>query len=260
MYEYVGNIGTQVLSGVRGVGEVAFLFLETLRWMFRVRPRTKELLHQFYFVGVQSLPVILTTGAFTGMVLAFSTYAEFQRLGVTSWVGPLVSKGLTTQLAPTLAGLMMAGRVGCAMAAELGFMSVSEQIDALKTMGTNPVSYLVVPRVIASTLMAPLLTAFAMLIGIAGGIGLTVYGLGAEPHFIWTQTKDFMISYDITRGLSKATVFGLTNALICCYKGIHAHGGAEGVGKATTEANVASCITVLVLNLFLTMILDIWAE
>lgn len=260
MAMYVTNIGSQIHAGVRGVGEVAFLFMETLRWMLKARPSRKVLVQQLYFVGVQSLPVILTTGAFTGMVLAFSTYEEFQRLGVTSWVGPLVSKGLTQQLAPVLAGLMMAGRVGCAMAAELGYMSISEQVDALKTMGANPVNYLVVPRVIASTAMAPILTAFAMLIGVGAGMGLTVYGLGAEPHFIWTQTEDFMTGYDIIRGLIKATAFGLTNSLIACYKGLHARGGAEGVGKATTEANVASCITVLVLNLFLTMILGMWAE
>jgi phospholipid/cholesterol/gamma-HCH transport system permease protein len=192
------------------------------------------------------------------MVLAYATYPEFARLGVTSWVGPIVSKGLVLQLAPTLSGIMLAGRVGCAMAAELGYMSVSEQIDALKTMGVNPIKYLVLPRVLAFMTMTPLLTAFAMVIGIAGGLMLAVYGLGAEWHYIWTKTLDFMEPYDFFRGISKGFFFGMTNALICCYKGMNARGGAEGVGKATTEANVAACITILVMNLFLTMVLGLW--
>jgi phospholipid/cholesterol/gamma-HCH transport system permease protein len=256
---YLANIGSQVTSGLGGIGRVVELFLETLRWAGRGLPDRKNLVQQLHFIGVQSLPVVLTTGAFTGMVLAYSTYGEFQRLGVTSWVGPLVSKGLTQQLAPVLAGIMLAGRVGCAMAAELGYMQVSEQVDALKTMGTNPVRYLVLPRVISFTLMTPLLTGFATLIGITGGLALAVYGLGAEWHFIWTKTLDFMIPYDFLRGISKGFFFGLTNSLICCYKGLTASGGAEGVGKATTEANVAACITVLVINLFLTMVLGLWA-
>ncbi len=251
----LNNLGLQISDGIREIGKVVMLLMETIKWILRVSPDRKNLVKQFYFVGVQSLPVVLVTGAFTGMVLAFSTYSEFQRLGVTSWVGPLVSKGLTQQLAPTLVGLMLAGRVGCAMAAELGYMAVSEQIDALKTMGVNPVKYLVVPRVIAFTAMTPLLTAFAMLIGIIGGLGLAVYGLGAESHYIWTKTIDFMVGFDFVRGMIKGMVFGLSTALICCHKGISATGGAEGVGTATTKGNVESCISILALNLFLTIIL-----
>ncbi|MHC4872591.1 MAG: MlaE family ABC transporter permease [Planctomycetota bacterium] len=260
IFQYFQSIGLQVTEGIRGIGSIVFLLKETFKWAMRSAPDRKILIRQIHFVGVQSLPVVLTTGAFTGMVLAYSTYYEFQRLGVTSWVGPLVAKGLTQQLAPTLAGLMLAGRVGCAMAAELGYMSVSEQIDALKTMGVNPIKYLVVPRVIAFTAMTPLLTAFAMLIGITGGLGLTIYGLGAESHYIWTKTIDFMEAFDFIRGMTKGLVFGLSTSLICCYKGMNADGGAEGVGTATTQSNVASCITILVLNLFLTMVLGTLAN
>lgn len=260
VYQYFYYIGLQITEGVRGIGKIIFLLIETVKWAMRSSPDKKVMIKQLHFVGIQSLPVVLTTGAFTGMVLAYSTYYEFERLGVTSWVGPLVAKGLTQQLAPTLAGLMLAGRVGCAMAAELGYMSVSEQIDALKTMGVNPVKYLVVPRVIAFTTMTPLLTAFAMLIGITSGLGLTIYGLGAESHYIWTKTIDFMESYDFIRGMIKGLVFGLSTSLICCHKGMNASGGAEGVGTATTQSNVASCISILVLNLFLTMVLGIFAD
>ena len=255
----MARLGAQVEEGIRGVGRVVLLFYEVLRWSVRGSPDRRVLVQQLSFIGVESLPVIITTGAFTGMVLAYSSYAELSGLGVGSWVGPLVAKGLTQQLAPTLAGIMLAGRVGCAMAAELGYMAVSEQIDALKTMGTNPVRYLVVPRVFAFTTMTPLLTGFAMLIGITGGIGLCVFVLGAEWHYMWNETQAWMYTYDFFRGMTKGLVFGLTTALICCYKGLNATGGAQGVGKATTEANVASCITILVANLFLTMLLGIWA-
>lgn len=256
---YLGRVGGQVILGLQGVGSVFLLMVAALRWLKSGLPDRKIMDRQLLFIGIQSLPVVLTTGAFTGMVMAYALYPEFRRLGVPSWVGPLVAKALTQQLGPTLTGLMLAGRVGCAMAAELGYMAVSEQVDALKTMGVNPVRYLVLPRLLASAFMSPLLTGFAMLIGISGGLALTVYGLGAEWHFIWTKTCDFMEPYDFIRGLVKAVFFGMTTASICCYKGINARGGAEGVGKATTESNVASCITILVLNLFLTMILGLWA-
>ena len=256
---YLSNIGRPLHEAMQGIGKVVRLLIEVVRWSFISPPSRKIMVQQLYFVGVQSLPVVLTTGAFTGMVLAFSTYEEFKSLGVTSWVGPLVSKGLTQQLAPTLVGLMMAGRVGCSMAAELGYMSISEQVDALKTLGTNPTGYLIVPRVIAFTAMSPLLTGFAMAVGIGGGLGLAVHGLGAEWHYIWSKTLEFMEPYDFFRGICKGFFFGLTTSVISCYKGINASGGAEGVGKATTQANVASCITVLVVNLFLTMILGLWA-
>lgn len=259
MLRALGGFGMILINGVAGVGAVLFLFLETFRWGVTTAPDRKTLAQQLYFIGVGSLPVVITTGAFTGMVMSYALYPEFLRLGVPSWVGPLVSKALTQQLGPTLTGLMLAGRVGCAMAAELGYMSVSEQVDALKTMGVNPTRYLVVPRVAAFAFMCPLLTAISMVIGITGGMLLVVYGLGAEWSFVWQKTLDFMIPFDVIRGVVKGVFFGLSTALICCHKGIHADGGAQGVGNATTESNVASCITILVINLFLTMILGLFA-
>lgn len=254
-------LGRTVVNGVRGVGAVFFLFLNVLKWIGRAvrdpraRPDFRVVMWQMYFVGVQSLPVVLTTGAFTGAVLAYRSFFQFKELGVTSWVGPLVAVSLVEQLGPVLAGLMLAGRVGGAMAAELGTMAVTEQIDALRTMGTDPVNYLVVPRVVACTLLTPVLTAFASAIGILSGFSLTIYGLGASYHFMMKETASFLTWYDFFSGLTKASVFGCCIALICCHKGITTRGGAEGVGKATTEANVASCITILIVNMFLTMIL-----
>ncbi|MBN2712730.1 MAG: ABC transporter permease [Planctomycetes bacterium] len=255
MLDKIQELGGGITDGLRGVGRVFFLFTDTVKWLFRSLPIFRVLLWQLYFIGVQSIPVIITTGAFTGLVLAYESYFQFQKLGVTSWVGPLVAVSLVSQLGPVLSGLMLAGRVGGAMAAELGTMAVTEQIDALETMGTDPVYYLVLPRVLASTLLAPLLNAFATFVGIAAGFTLTIYGLGVDPHFLFKETFKFLDWYDFLVGIVKAGVFGCVMSLICCYKGINTRGGAEGVGKATTEANVASCITILMLNLFLTMVL-----
>lgn len=249
-------LGQFVADSLRGWGELALIALRCFFAFFHGPRYRHETIWQFYFVGVESIPVILTTGAFTGAVLAYSAYDQFLRLGVASWTGALVAKALVWQLGPVLVGLMLAGRVGCAMTAELGTMSVTEQVDALETMGIDPIRYLVLPRVLACMVMTPVLTAFAMLIGIYAGMWLVVYGMGAEPFFMWAQIRDWMVPYDYVQGLSKALVFGIVIALICCRNGIKTTGGAEGVGKSTTAANVASCIAVLILNLFLTMVLN----
>ncbi|MDR1534124.1 MAG: ABC transporter permease [Planctomycetota bacterium] len=255
MLRHVTALGGVALDGLRGVGEVAILFFQCLAWLARGLPYKREVVEQFYFIGVQSLPVILTTGAFTGAVLAYTSYNQFVALGVESWTGAIVAKAQVWQLGPVLVGLMLAGRVGCSITAEIGTMNVTEQIDALSTMGTDPVRYLVLPRVIASFFMTPVLTIFAMMIGIIAGLGMTVFVLGAEWHFQWVEISEWMVSYDYVQGLSKSLVFGVTISLICCRNGLKTTGGAEGVGKATTTANVASCIAILILNLVMSIFL-----
>ena len=255
MQKHVIALGRAVSDGIRGVGEVTILFIQCLRWLTHGLPYKRETIQQFYFIGVQSLPVILTTGAFTGAVLAYTSYNQFVTLGVESWTGAIVAKAQVWQLGPVLVGLMLAGRVGCSITAEIGTMNVTEQIDALDTMGTDPVRYLVLPRVLASFFMTPALTAFAMLVGIMAGLFMTVFILGAEWHYQWTQISDWMIPYDYIQGLSKGLVFGVTISLICCRSGLKTTGGAEGVGKATTSANVSSCIAILILNLVMSIIL-----
>ncbi len=249
------SIGALVLESIRGLGEIILLLLRCLSWLVRGLPYRYEIKQQFYFIGVQSLPVILITGAFVGAVMSYTFYNQFITLGIQSWTGALVAKAMVWQLAPVLVGLMLAGRVGCAITAELGTMNVTEQIDALETMGTDPVRYLVLPRLLASFVMTPALTVFAIIIGIAIGLLVTVGFLGAEWHYQWTQIKDWMIPYDYVQGLSKSLVFGVTICLICCRNGLKTTGGAEGVGKATTSANVSSCIAILILNFILTVIL-----
>jgi phospholipid/cholesterol/gamma-HCH transport system permease protein len=226
-----------------------------VRWFFRKPVEMRELLWQMYFVGVQSIPVVLATGAFTGMVLAYSFYLQFITLGVETLTGPLPAKALVWQLGPVLTGLMLAGRAGCAMAAELGTMVVTEQVDALKTMGADPTHNLVLPRVLAFTLMTPVLTTFSMVAGIAAGLLLIIWGLHAEAHYLWSQIDAMMVPYDYVQGLTKGLFFGLIVGLISCRRGLDTTGGAEGVGKATTESNVSSCISVLVFNFVLTLIL-----
>ena len=255
MLNFITGLGKTVCGGLGGVGEIAILFFQCLRWLTKGLPYKRETIQQFYFIGVQSIPVILTTGAFTGAVLAYTSYNQFVPLGVESWTGAIVAKAQVWQLGPVLVGLMLAGRVGCSMTAEIGTMNVTEQIDALDTMGTDPVRYLVLPRVLASFFMTPVLTVFAMCIGIMAGLFMTIHILGAESHYQWSQIEDWMIPYDYVQGLSKGLVFGVTIALICCRNGLKTTGGAEGVGKATTSANVSSCIAILILNLVMSIIL-----
>jgi conserved hypothetical integral membrane protein len=248
-------LGALVIESIRGLGEIFLLLFRCMRWLFKGLSYKQQTVIQFYSIGVQSIPVILTTGAFVGAVMSYTFYNQFIALGVQSWTGALVAKAMVWQLAPVLAGLMLAGRVGCAMTAEIGTMKVTEQIDALDTMGTDPVRYLVVPRLLASFFMTPVLTIFAIIIGVAAGFFVTVICQGAEFHYQWVQLKDWMIPYDYIQGLSKSFVFGMAICLICCRNGLNTTGGAEGVGKATTEANVSSCIAILVLNFILSIIL-----
>lgn len=249
------GLGRFVSDGIRGVGEVVLLLLQCLRGLTKGLPDKRETVQQFYFIGVQSLPVILTTGAFVGAVLAYTMYNQLMAVGVESWTGAIVAKAQVWQLGPVLVGLMLAGRVGCSMTAELGTMNVTEQIDALETMGTDPVRRLVLPRVIACFFMTPILTAFSMLVGIIAALVMTVAVMNAEWHYQWSQVEDWMVPYDYVQGLSKGLVFGVAISLICCRFGLKTGGGAEGVGKATTNANVASCIAILILNLIMSIIL-----
>ncbi len=264
MLVLIAQLGAIFTNAIAEVGRMGMLLSEVMRWTYlcicrRQLPAPwKVILKQMYFIGVSSIPVVITTGAFTGMVLAYESYFQLSKLGVTSWMGPLVANSLVLQLGPVLTGVMLAGRVGGAMTAELGTMAVTEQLDALRTMGTDPVRYLVVPRVISATFLAPILTAFAFVVGILAGFGLAVYGQGVDGHYMWQHTKEFLVWYDFLTGMTKAAVFGGSMALICCYKGINTRGGAEGVGRSTTEANVACCISVLMLNLFLTMVMYVF--
>ncbi len=203
-------------------------------------------------IGYYSLPVVGLTAIFSGMVLALQSYTGFARFNAESAIANVVVLSLTRELGPVLAGLMVAGRIGASMAAEIGTMRVTEQIDALTTLSTNPYKYLIAPRLIAGLLMLPLLVLVADIIGVFGGYIVGVYKLGFNPNVYLANTIDFLEPLDVISGLVKAAVFGFIIALMGCYNGFNSKGGAQGVGSATTNAVVSSSILILVFNYMLT--------
>lgn len=210
------------------------------------------ILRQVMTVGYYSLPVVGLTALFTGMVLALQIYIGSSRFNAESAVATIVVIGLTRELGPVLSGLMVAGRVASAMAAEIGTMRVTEQIDALTTLSTNPFKYLVVPRLVATTLCLPLLVVVADIIGVMGGYLVGIHKLGFNPASYLQNTFDYLKTMDVVSGLVKATVFGFLIALMGCYHGFHSKGGAQGVGKATTDSVVSASILILIANYFVT--------
>jgi phospholipid/cholesterol/gamma-HCH transport system permease protein len=240
----IESLGEFVENSIEEIGRILILFYSTLKWSARPPLDIKILMKQMYEVGVRSLPVVLITAVFTGMVLALQSYTGFKRFGAEGLVGTVVALSMTRELGPVL-------RAGAAMAAELGTMRVTEQIDALETLATNPIKYLVVPRFLSGTVMLPFLTVISNIIGIIGGYFVTVALLGANSTTYMRMTWDYLEINDIMSGLTKAVFFGASLSLICCYKGFYTEGGAEGVGKATTGAVVISFMTILISDYFL---------
>ena len=248
-------IGFWILRFLEESGRVMILFLKTVHFILRPPFDIRNLLKQIEYVGVKSIPVVLITGAFTGMVMALQSYTGFKRFNAEAFVGTVVALSMTRELGPVLSGLMVSGRVGSAMAAELGTMQVTEQIDALYTLAINPIKYLVVPRFLASLIVMPILTVFADVVGIFGGYLISVLLLGSNPTIYVRRTYDYLDLEDVYIGLLKACIFGMIIATIGCYQGINTRGGAEGVGKATTNAVVISSLLILVANYFVTALL-----
>lgn len=248
-------VGSLTIHFLEESGKVIMLFWKATMLIFRRPFNLKNILKQMEEVGINSIPVVLITGAFTGAVLALQSYIGFKRFNAEAFVGSVVALSITRELGPVLTGLMVSGRVGSAMAAELGTMQVTEQIDALYTLAVNPIKYLIVPRLLAAFLMMPVLVTFADLIGIAGGYLVSVKILGSNPHIYMERTWNYLEFNDIYSGLLKACVFGIIIATISCYQGFYTQGGAEGVGRATTKAVVISCLLILVFNYIITALL-----
>jgi phospholipid/cholesterol/gamma-HCH transport system permease protein len=244
------------ISGwLQGLGAVALLAREAFVAIAKSKTPWRELIYQVYFVGVKSQSVVLITGAFTGMVLSAQTYFQFHKVKMDTATLAVTGVSMCSELGPVLAALMVAGRVGAAIAAELGSMRVTEQVDALRTLAMHPVDYLVVPRLLALHIAMPLLTLEAIAVGIGAGYLVCVYLLGIDPTYLWSNMLRYTDIPELMTGLLKSFVFGGMIALIGCYKGLCCGEGAEGVGRATTEAVVYASITILISNFFMTMVL-----
>lgn len=234
---------------VGGVTELAMQFFQQLRR----GPLERALITaQFDQIGVRSLSIVIITSAFIGMVLALQTAYALAEFGGKMFVGTIVSLSLVRELAPVLMSLMVGGRVGAGMAAELGTMKVTEQIDALRALATNPVRKLVVPRVLATTIMFPILTVISIALGILGGLLIAVANLNLNANFYLRSVIETVKYNDLASGIGKTFFFGFAVALIACYNGLRASGGADGVGRATTVTVVTGAITVLIMDFFLT--------
>ena len=249
------SIRDTLVAKIEGVGTVVLMAVQSLVWLVRPPFRARVFLEAFEFVGAGSLFIVILTGAFTGMVMAVQTMYAFRLFNAESLVGTTVALALTRELAPVLTGLMVTGRVGSAIATEIGTMNVTEQIDALRTMAVDPIQYLVTPRVIAALIMMPLLTMLCTVVGVAGAWLVAVQGLNLDEGVFFDRIYSVVEPWDVWSGIIKAGVFGFAIALVSCYKGYYASGGARGVGLATTQAVVYSSVTILALDYLLTVLM-----
>ena len=251
----IESMGRGFIDTIAELGSLMMLGFEVARWGVRRPYRWQNLFFQLDFVGVGSVFIVLLTGLFTGMVFAHQSSRAFEMFDAESLVGPTVALTLTRELAPVFSALMVTMRAGSAMCTELGTMRVSEQVDALETMAVNPIQYLLVPRVLAGLFMVPLLTLLFDTSGILGSyfVSVTVKGLSAGTFL--SRTRQWLDPVDVYEGLIKGAVFGLAVALICCFKGYNASGGAKGVGKATTEAMVSSALSIFILDFIVGVLL-----
>lgn len=254
--DWIADVGAVLIRWIMGMGSFGLFCMRTFGWtLFRVPPR-EAILPNFYQIGVLSLPVIALTGTFIGMVLAVQSFAQFRELHLETRMGAVINMSLVRELGPVLAATMLAGRVGSAMAAELGTMRVTEQIDALTSMGANPIHYLVVPRFLGCLVLIPTLTIMADFMGVVGAAFYGIFVLGIDGHHYWENSRGFVGNFDLFMGVFKSVFFGGAIALISCHRGFHCDPGAEGVGRAATESFVYSFVTILGLDLLLSIFLD----
>lgn len=248
-------IGRKTIEYCTIIGQFTLFLVQAIITLLTTRLKLKQLFIHMEHIGVAALSIIFLTGSFTGAVLALQTYIGFKRFGAEEFIGTVVALSLTRELGPVLTGLMIAGRSGSSMAAELGTMRITEQIDALQTLCINRFQYLIVPRILASSIVMPCLSAFAMLCGIAGGYYIAVYVFDQNAEDYISGIRTYIELSDITGGLIKSSVFGLILAWVGTYCGYTTHGGARGVGRATTQAVVIGSILILIANYFLTAML-----
>ncbi len=260
MIDQIAYLGRSTTDTLATIGQFMAFATETLRWLIvgpHGRGRIRLLMPQLFSIGTMSLTVVAIVGGFVGMVLAVEAFDQFAAIGQQSSLGGIINISVVRQIGPVLAAVMIAGRVGGAVTAQLGTMRVTEQIDAMRAMGTDPVAYLVVPRVLACLIMVPILTIFSNCVGIFGGFAVTVWGYGVNAVEYWDFSAQFVGSWDIFTGLAKSVFFGLSIGLISCYNGFNCRSGAAGVGQAATDSFVTSFVAIIVLNLFLAQFLKV---
>ena len=250
----ITKIGKLFIEGTLAIGELTLFFLNMLSWLVTRVPRRSVLLVCMYQIGVESLPVVMVTGGFIGMVMAVQSYDQFRFMHLETNLGAVINISLVKELGPVLAATMLAGRVGSSMAAELGTMKITEQIDALRVLGANPVHYLVVPRFLGCVLLIPLLTIMADAAGVAGGWLISTQICGIDSLHYWNHTEDYIGSFELFSGVFKSIFFGAAIAVVSCQRGFNCRAGAEGVGRAATEAFVFSFVAILTLDFFLGII------
>ncbi|MBD3675474.1 MAG: ABC transporter permease [Planctomycetaceae bacterium] len=248
---FVHQIGRAVTSVVQLIGDIGLFSICLFSKLFRGLPSARVFVPLCFQIGVRSVSVIMITGGFIGMVMAVQSYNQFRLMHMENRMGAMITLSIVTELGPVLAATMLSGRIGSAIAAELGTMKVTEQLEALRALGANPVQYLVVPRLLACLLMIPLLTAVADATGILSGWLFSTEALGINSFHYWHHVNQFITAWDLLSGLTKSIFFGAIIAIIACHRGFNSEGGAEGVGRAATEAFVYSFVTILVLDFFL---------
>jgi phospholipid/cholesterol/gamma-HCH transport system permease protein len=251
----VESVGKGIINTVNNIGGVASLGLSVARWTVKRPYRVNNLFAQLDFVGVGSIFIVSLTGMFSGMVFALQSARAFELFDAESLVGPTVALTITRELAPVFTSLMVTMRAGSAMCTELGTMRVTEQVDALETMAVNPIQYLLVPRVLSGLVMVPILTMLFDTAGITGAYFVAVVVKGGSAGTFIARTQQWLDPEDVAEGLIKGAVFGLTVALVACYKGYNASGGAKGVGQATTEAMVSSALAIFILDYIVGVVL-----
>jgi phospholipid/cholesterol/gamma-HCH transport system permease protein len=247
----IHQLGRATLVAVEGIGGLALFFLDLLAWLVTRLPRRGVLVICMYQIGVQSLSVVMVTGGFIGMVMAVQSYDQFRFMHLETNLGAVINISLVKELGPVLAATMLAGRVGGSMAAELGTMKITEQIDALRVLGANPIHYLVVPRFLACVLLIPLLTLMADAAGVVGGWAISTQVCGIDSLHYWNHTQDYIGWFDLFSGVAKSVFFGGAIAVVSCQRGFQCTAGAEGVGRAATEAFVYGFVAILVLDFIL---------
>jgi phospholipid/cholesterol/gamma-HCH transport system permease protein len=262
---WIADLGELMLDWMADLGSISLFAYRMLGWLFTRMPRRETILPNFYQIGWLSLPVVAITGTFIGMIMAVQTYVQFRMMNMETRLGVVINMSIVRELGPVLAATMLAGRVGSSMAAELGTMRVTEQIDALSSMGANPIYYLVVPRFLACLMLIPALTIVADFMGVAGGYFYSVYILGIDSHHYLENSQRFVGHFDLFAGIFKSLFFGAAIALIGCHRGFNCEPGAEGVGRAATSAFVISFVIIMLLNLLLGIFLDgiyytLWPE